>query len=166
MKVMKRGERRLFEADEKTASVVSSMLLDLGKNGMDTVCKYSRELDESDPLSFRLNDREIAEAISQVPEEAIRDTNYCQGNVRRFARSELVTLLPLQPETKPGVILGHRHISVYSVGSYIPGGRYAMFGCAEISIIPAPIASPVNRRVHAPVKGSCYYPPSMPSTIA
>jgi sulfopropanediol 3-dehydrogenase len=140
MKIVKHGEQRLFETDAETAAVVSRMLIDLEKNGMDAVRRYSRQFDDWDPPSFRLTRTEIDEAISRVPDEAIRDTDFCQANVRAFAQAQLATLLPLEVQTRPGVILGHRHIPVQSVGSYIPGGRYPMFGSAQMSIIPARVA--------------------------
>jgi sulfopropanediol 3-dehydrogenase len=159
MKLVKPGGHRLFEHDAETASVVSKMLSDLEKNGMDAVRKYSQEFDGWNPPSFLLDEREVEEAIAKVSEQAIRDTDYCQGNVRGFAKAQLKTLLPLEVEIRPGVVLGHRHIPVNSVGSYIPGGRYPMFGSAQMSIIPARIAG-VNRILACtpPVKGSSYYP--------
>jgi sulfopropanediol 3-dehydrogenase len=79
--------------------------------------------------------------------------------VRRFAEAQLKTLLPLEVESRPGVWLGHRHIPVRSVGSYVPGGRYPMFGSAQMSIIPAKVAG-VRTVVGCtpPVKGAGYYP--------
>jgi sulfopropanediol 3-dehydrogenase len=159
VKVIKNAEQRLFETDQETAAVVSRMLLELERNGMDAVRKYSREFDDWDPLSFRLTRAQIDAAIAALPGQAIRDTEYCQGNVRRFAEAQLSTLLPLEVELRPGVILGHRHIPVNSVGSYIPGGRYPMFGSAQMSIIPARVAG--VKRVLActpPVKGQGWYP--------
>jgi sulfopropanediol 3-dehydrogenase len=159
MKVIKQGEQRLFETDAETAAVVTRMLLELERDGMDAVRRYSLQFDEWAPASFRLSESQIVDAIAQVPEQAIRDTDYCQGNVRRFAQAQLATLLPLEIEIRPGVILGHRHIPVNSVGSYIPGGRYPMFGSAQMSIIPARVAG-VKRIVACtpPVKGQSYYP--------
>jgi sulfopropanediol 3-dehydrogenase len=159
MKVTKQGEQRLFETDAETAVVVTRMLLELERDGMDAVRKYSLQFDEWAPASFRLSESQIVDAIAQVPEQAIRDTDYCQGNVRRFAQAQLATLLPLEIEIRPGVILGHRHIPVNSVGSYIPGGRYPMFGSAQMSIIPARVAG-VKRIVACtpPLKGQSYYP--------
>lgn len=159
MKVVKEGNHRLFEHDPETAATVSNMLLDIEKNGMDAVRRYSEKFDHWNPDSFLLKDREIEEAISKVSGQAIRDTDYCQENVRAFAKAQLKTLLPLEVEIRPGVILGHRHIPVNSVGSYIPGGRYPMFGSAQMSIIPARVAG--VRHILActpPVKGAGYYP--------
>jgi len=159
MKVMKQGQQRLFETDAETAAVVTRMLVDLEKNGMDAVRQYSRKFDDWDPPSFHLSEAQIQEAIARVPEQGIRDTDYCQGNVRKFAQEQLKTMLPLEVEIRPGVILGHKHIPVNAVGSYVPGGRYPMFGSAQMSIIPAKVAG--VKRIAActpPVKGQGYYP--------
>jgi sulfopropanediol 3-dehydrogenase len=159
VKVIKEGSHRLFDTDPETASTVSSMLLDLERNGMDAVRKYSRQFDDWDPVDFQLTRKQIDAAIESLPEQAIRDTDYCQSNVRRFAEAQLRTMLPLEVEIQPGVVLGHRHIPVNAVGSYIPGGRYPMFGSAQMSIIPARVAG-VQRIVACtpPVKGQGWYP--------
>lgn len=159
MKILKQGEQRLFETDSETAAVVSRMLIDLERSGMDAVRRYSRQFDDWEPESFRLTGPQIDEAIASVSKQAIEDTDYCQGNVRRFAEEQRKTLLPLEVELRPGVILGHRHIPVNSVGSYIPGGRYPMFGSAQMSIIPARVAG--VRHIVActpPVRGKGYFP--------
>ena len=76
MKVIKQGQQRLFEQDAETAAVVSRMLVDLENNGMDAVRQYSRRFDEWDPPSFRLSPRQIEEAIGELDEQAIRDTDF------------------------------------------------------------------------------------------
>lgn len=106
MQVIKSAEQRLLERDTETVARVSGMLLDLEKNGMDAVRKYSRQFDDWDPSSFRLTPQQIAGAIAQVPEQSIRDTEYCQDNIRRFAEAQLKTLAPLEMEVRLGVILG------------------------------------------------------------
>lgn len=159
MKVFKDGGHRLFEHDPETARVVSEMLADLEKNGMDAVRKYSEKFDGWSPDSFELSAAQIDQAISELDETTIQDTDFCQENVRAFAKAQLQTLLPLEVETRPGVILGHKHIPVRSVGSYIPGGRYPMFGSAQMSIIPAKVAGVKTVCAFTPpVKGQGYYP--------
>src|SRR3954447_4572950 len=159
MKIRKSGIQRLFENDADTAAVVSGMLIELERSGMDAVRRYSRQFDDWDPPSFVLSKQQIEEAVAKVPEQAICDTDFCQANVRSFAEAQLRTLLPLEVETRPGVILGHRHIPVNTAGSYIPGGRYPMFGSAQMSIIPARVAG-VKEIVACtpPVKGKGWYP--------
>lgn len=159
MKIVKQGEHRLFERDEETAAVVSEMLKDLEKNGMDAVCKYSQKFDNWNPTSLELTEKQIEEAIGKLPDQVIKDTDYCQENVRIFAQEQLKTMRTLKVEIRPGTILGHKHIPVNSVGSYIPGGRYPMFGSAQMSIIPAKVAGVKNIiACTPPVKGQGYYP--------
>jgi sulfopropanediol 3-dehydrogenase len=157
--MIKEGGHRLFEWDAECAAVVSAMLSDLERNGMDAVRKYSQQLDDWSPSDFELNAEQIASAIAQLDRQVLDDTDFCQDNVRRFAEAQMDALKPLEIEIRPGIILGHRHIPVKSVGSYIPGGRYPMFGSAQMSIIPAKVAGAEN--VYAftpPVKGMGYYP--------
>lgn len=159
MIIYKNGNHRLFESDPETTRVVSEMLLDLEKNGMDAVRKYSMKFDDWNPDNFELSEAQISQAIAEVDAQVIEDTDFCQDNVRHFAEAQLKTLLPLEIETQKGVILGHKHIPVHSVGSYVPGGRYPMFGSAQMSIIPAKVAGVQN--VYAftpPVKGIGFYP--------
>jgi len=159
MKIVKQGGHRLFESDQETARVISDMLSDLEKNGMEAVRAFSRKFDSWDPPSFELSAQEIQGAIASLDGQAVEDTVFCQSNVRAFARAQLATMLPLEVEIRPGVVLGHRHIPVNRVGSYVPGGRYPMFGSAQMSIIPAKVAG-VKSVVACtpPVKGRGFYP--------
>lgn len=159
MRLLKTGNHRLFENDPETSAIVSRMLIDLEKYAMDAVRRYSSEFDSWNPDNFELTSKEIITAVRSLPLQVIEDTNYCQSNVRDFAQAQLRTLLPLEVELRPGVLLGHKHIPVNSVGSYVPGGRYPMFGSAQMSIIPARVAG--VRTVVActpPVKGGGFYP--------
>ena len=159
MKTFKPGHHRLFENDPETAQVVSTMLRELEKHGMDAVRRFSRQFDGWDPPSFELTPEQIKSATGRLSQQAVQDTAYCQDNVRRFAQAQLETMRPLEIELRPGVILGHTHIPVNTVGSYIPGGRYPMFGSAQMSIIPARVAG-VKEIVAAtpPVNGTDFYP--------
>lgn len=159
MKISKNGGHRLFENDPETSRVVSDMLLDLEKNGMEAVRKYSAKFDNWNPDSFELDEKQINEAINRLDSQIIEDTEFCQNNVRAFAKAQMDTLRPLEIETMKGVILGHKHIPVKSVGSYIPGGRYPMFGSAQMSIIPAKVAGVENVFAFTPpVRDIGYYP--------
>ena len=159
MKVVKPGGHRLFERDPETARVVSEMLIDLERRGMDAVREYSSRFDDWSPRSFELDRKQVEDAIGSLDRQAIEDTAYCQANVRAFATAQMATMLPLEVEIRPGVVLGHRHIPVGRVGSYIPGGRYPMFGSAQMSIIPARVAG-VKSVVACtpPVKGKGFFP--------
>ena len=138
------------------------MLADLEKNGVDGVRHYSKKFDNWEPPDFELSADEIDAAIAEVEPRVIADTNFCQANVRAFAQAQMATLKSLEVEPRPGVILGHKHVPIKSVGSYIPGGRYPMFGSAQMSIIPAKVAG--VKHVYAftpPVKGKGFFPANL-----
>ena len=159
MRIYKNGGHRLFEKDADTAAIVSEMLLDLEKNGINAVRKYSEKFDGWNPPDFELSEVQISRAISALDKQTIEDTDFCQNNVRSFAKKQMETIRPLEAETMPGVILGHKHIPVNTVGSYIPGGRYPMFGSAQMSIIPARVAGVKNiSACTPPVKGEGFFP--------
>jgi sulfopropanediol 3-dehydrogenase len=159
MNIIKSGDHRLFENDPDTTQVVCEMLLDLERHGLTAVRKYSQQFDDWNPDSFELSEAQIAEAIRSLPQQVVDDTDYCQANVRRFAEAQLSTMQPLEVEIRPGVTLGHKHIPVRAVGSYIPGGRYPMFGSAQMSIIPAKVAGVKSvAAATPPVKGTGYFP--------
>src|SRR5688572_1310822 len=159
MKVIKEGGHRLFESDPETARYVADLLDQLRQGGLAALRELSAKFDDWSPENFELSAKQIDEAIAQCPEQLISDTQFCQGNVRAFAEAQMKTLLPLEVELRPGVWLGHRHIPVRSVGSYVPGGRYPMFGSAQMSIIPAKVAG-VETVIACtpPIRGGGYYP--------
>ncbi|MDP6581706.1 MAG: histidinol dehydrogenase, partial [Vicinamibacterales bacterium] len=159
MQTIKDGGHRLFEEDEETSRYVADLLRDLRTRGLDAVHEYSRKFDDWDPPDFELTPGQIDEAIGKCGDQVVADTAFCQGNVRAFAEAQLATLLPLETEIRPGVVLGHKHIPVRCVGSYVPGGRYPMFGSAQMSIIPAKVAG-VDTVIACtpPVKGEGYFP--------
>jgi sulfopropanediol 3-dehydrogenase len=140
MLIVKDGGHRVFEKDPATAATVSEMLIELESHGMDAVRRYSEKLDGWAPRSFELDAGDIRDAILTVDAQVIEDTRYCQQNVRSFAQAQFNTMGSLEVQVRPGVVLGHKHLPMQSVGSYIPGGRYPMFGSAQMSIIPAKVA--------------------------
>src|SRR5262249_33167470 len=92
------------------------------------------------PHSFKLSTDEIERAIGQVAKRDLDDIKFAQAQVRNFAQKQKDTLKDLEVETLPGVVLGHRHIPVNSIGCYVPGGRYPMVASAHMSIVTARVA--------------------------
>jgi hypothetical protein len=103
MKIIKPGRHRLFENDRETAATVCEMLLHLERNGMNAVREYSRKFDAWDPPSFELSAAQIDEAIAQLSEQAIADTDYRRLPADIYSRSPSPKKSPSGVST-PGVI--------------------------------------------------------------
>src|SRR5262249_49586741 len=92
------------------------------------------------PPSFRLSTNEIEVLLAKVAPQAIEDIKFAQAQIRRFAEIQRGSMRDVEVETLPGVVLGHKHIPVGSVGCYVPGGRYQMVASAHMSIVTARVA--------------------------
>src|SRR5882762_9939386 len=111
-------------ADAKVRQTVESILADIEERKDAAVADLSKKFDNWSPKSFKLSPAEIDAAIAQVPKRDLEDIKFAQAQVRNFARKQRETMHDLEVETLPGVVLGHRHIPVNSIGCYVPGGRY------------------------------------------
>src|SRR6266568_6941839 len=128
------------EADAKVRATVEGILGEIKARGDDAVRDLSEKFDKWSPVSFRLSATEIEKAIGRVGKRDLEDIRFAQAQVRNFAQKQKETLKDLEVETLPGVILGHRHIPVGSIGCYVPGGRYPMVASAHMSIVTASVA--------------------------
>ncbi|GAD57364.1 histidinol dehydrogenase [Limimaricola cinnabarinus] len=139
---LKRGmpEADRAEDDAKTRAVVDSTLRDIEARGDVALRELSEKFDDYTPTSFRLGQQEIDELIGQLSEREIADIRFAQEQVRNFAQAQRDTMLDLEVETMPGVILGHKNIPVQSVGCYVPGGKFPMVASAHMSVATASVA--------------------------
>src|SRR3954471_6289430 len=128
------------EADAKVRATVEGILTDIKARGDDAVRDLSEKFDKWSPASFRLSAQEIEKAIGQVAKRDLEDIKFAQAQVRGFAQKQRETMKDLEVETLPGVILGHRHIPVNSIGCYVPGRRVRMVASAHMSIVTARVA--------------------------
>src|SRR5215470_15156646 len=121
------------EADAKVRSTVEQIIADVVKCGDAAVRELSERFDKWSPPSFRLTEGEIAALVAKVAPQTIDDIKFAQAQIRNFAEIQRQSLKDVEVETLPGVVLGHRHIPVGSVGCYVPGGRYPMVASAHMT---------------------------------
>ena len=126
--------------DAKVRETVESILADIDARKDQGVKDLSKKFDNWAPADFKLSVQEIERAIAQVPKRDLEDIKFAQAQVRNFAQKQMETMHDLEVETLPGVVLGHRHIPVNSIGCYVPGGRYPMVASAHMSIVTAKVA--------------------------
>ena len=128
------------EDDAKTRSTVEAILKDIETRGDVAIREMSEKFDKYSPSSFRLSQQEIDDLIGQLSERELADIKFAQEQVRKFAQAQRDTMLDLEIETMPGVILGHKNIPVQSVGCYVPGGKFPMVASAHMSVATASVA--------------------------
>jgi len=146
---------------DEVRATVSEMLARIERDPEAEIRRYSEQLDGWAPPSFVVDDAALEHAAAELDEELRGHIAFAQAQVRAFAVAQRATLQDLEVETLPGVILGHRHIPVQTVGSYVPGGRYPMLASSFMTVIVPKVAG-VDRVVAcAPPQGGAGIHPAM-----
>jgi sulfopropanediol 3-dehydrogenase len=149
---LKRGRDAALRAedDSKVRATVEEILADIEKRGDAAVRDLSIKFDHWDRKDFRLTDAEIKDCLSQLSQRNIDDIKFAQTQVRNFAQHQRASMLDIEVETLPGIVLGHKHIPVNSVGCYVPGGKYPLLASAHMSVITAKVAGVARIATCAP----------------
>ena len=128
------------EDDAKVRAVVEATLADIEARGDAAVRALSEKFDNYSPAAFRLTQAEIDALIASLSPRELEDIKFAQTQVRNFAQAQRDSMLDIEVETLPGVILGHKNIPVQSVGCYVPGGKFPMVASAHMSVATASVA--------------------------
>ena len=139
---LKRGkpDEERAQDDAETKSIVEEILLDIETRGDRAVRDLSVKFDSYNPQNFKLTNQEILDLMATLSDRELADIKFAQEQVRNFAQAQRESMLDIEIETLPGVILGHKNIPVQSVGCYVPGGKFPMVASAHMSVLTASVA--------------------------
>ena len=142
IKYLKKGKHEADRAvdDAKVSKVVEDTLQAIAEKGDEALREFSIKFDNYNPISFKLSSAEIENLINQVSKRDMEDIKFAQSQIRKFAQAQRDSMLDIEIETMPGVILGHKNIPVQSVGCYVPAGKFPMVASAHMSIVTASVA--------------------------
>lgn len=135
-----RDESEVMAADSKVREAVEGMLRDISERGDEAVRELSIRFDNYERDNYQLSEEEIQGCLSQLSRREIDDIKFAQTQVRNFARKQRESILDVEVETLPGVVLGHKNIPIGSAGCYVPGGKYPLLASAHMSLITAKVA--------------------------
>ncbi len=139
---LKRGATAQTKADNdrKVRDLVEATLADIEARGDAAVRELSIKFDGWDRKSYALTDREKQDCLDQLTGQNLKDIEFAQTQVRNFAKIQRDSMLDVEVETLPGVILGHKNLPVNAAGCYVPGGKYPLLASAHMSVITAKVA--------------------------
>lgn len=142
IKYLKKGKQEEEKKDylQSVKNTVENIIEDIETDGDKAVAKYSATFDKWNPKSFRLSAEEIKACYDELDGSIIEDIKWAQTQVRNFAQIQRDSMKDVEVETIPGVILGHKHIPMESVGCYVPGGKYPLVASAHMSVVTAKVA--------------------------
>ncbi len=122
------------------ADLVTTILRSVRDQGDRAVRELSLRYDKIGLEQFEVSQADREAAVAQMDPQTRADTEFAIDNVRRFAKAQFATILPLEVETLPGLHLGHRVIPIERVGAYVPGGRYPLLSAPIMTIVPGKVA--------------------------
>jgi sulfopropanediol 3-dehydrogenase len=128
------------EADRKVRDIVEAALADIEKRGDVALREMSIKFDGWDREDYRLSQSEIDQAVDSLSPQERKDIEFAQANVRNFAQIQRDSMLDVEVETMPGVVLGHKNVPINAAGCYVPGGKYPLLASAHMSVITAKVA--------------------------
>ena len=143
--------------DAKVREIVENILGSIEEKGDEALRECSEKFDKWGPQSFRLTREEIDACYGELDDQVKSDIKFAQQQVGNFARIQRESMKDVEQETLPGVVLGHKHIPMNSVGCYVPGGKYPLVASAHMSVVTAKVAGvkrviaaapPFNGRPH------------------
>lgn len=127
-------------SDPAVTELVAGLLKEVEENGDAAVRRLSVKFDGLDRDSYRLTDAEIRDCIDGLTKQERTDLDFAQTQIRNFAQAQRATMLDLEVETLPGVVLGHKNIPIANVGCYVPGGKYPLLASAHMTVLTAKVA--------------------------
>ncbi len=128
------------EAQQQVRETVEKLLADIETRGDTAVRELSKRFDNWEPEEFILSEEQIQDCINRLDTRTLDDIRFAQDQIRNFAQLQRDSMKDVEEETLPGVILGHRHIPMNRVGSYVPGGKFPMVASAHMSVVTAKVA--------------------------
>ena len=101
---LKKAEPIEEQVTQGIRDTVSRILLDVEKEGIAAIRRYSEQLDGWNPESFVVGEEEIKKATGSVDDELKGHIEFAKEQVQNFAGLQKETLVDFEKETLPGVV--------------------------------------------------------------
>ena len=157
-------KRPTFDSASLEEKVVP-ILKNVQENGDAALHHYSQEFDHIKLDQFLVSEKELEEAILEVPDDLKAAIEQARLNIEKFhlvQREEVKKV-----ETMPGVVCWRKSVPITKVGLYIPGGTAPLFSTILMLAVPANIAgcdeivlcTPPNKegKVNSAILYTAYY---------
>lgn len=129
---------RPSESGDEIDRQVREIILRVRKEGDKALRSFSKKFDGSSPVSFKVEETEIKNAESRVPENLRKALKSAAANIEAFHAAGITE--PVVTETTPGVRCWSRDTAIEKVGLYVPGGTAPLFSTVLMLAIPARLA--------------------------
>src|SRR5260221_3422480 len=119
-------------------SSVRNILSRVKKSGDEALRELTFQFDKIKLNDFLVSEKEIQEAIDEVPSDLQKAIRVASKNIEKFHSAQQRKIVKV--ETMPGVTCWRKPVAIEKVGIYIPGGSAPLFSTVLMLGIPAKLA--------------------------
>src|SRR5260221_4740304 len=119
-------------------SSVRNILSRVKKSGDEALRELTFQFDKIKLNDFLVSEKEIQEAIDEVPSDLQKAIRVASKNIEKFHSAQQRKIVKV--ETMPGVTCWRKPVAIEKVGIYIPGGSAPLFSTVLMLGIPARLA--------------------------
>lgn len=130
--------KRPTNSYEDIEETVKGIFKEVQTKGDAAISKYTSLFDGIDLKTFEVSEKEINEAINQVPVALKEAIQLAKSNIERFHEAQKTS--KIEVETAKGVLCWKEKRAIQKIGLYIPGGSAPLFSTVLMLAIPAKIA--------------------------
>jgi histidinol dehydrogenase len=126
--------------DVQAQRVATRIVGDVQRRGDTALFAWAKRLDGVDlrKTGVWIASREIAAAEKEATREFVRAIRHAAKNVQRVAEKQVPQ--PWTLEVERGVKIGQIVRPIETIGSYVPGGRFALISTLVMTVVPAKVA--------------------------
>lgn len=130
--------KRPTNSYEDIEETVKGIFKEVQTKGDAAISKYTSLFDGIDLKTFEVSQKEITEALNQVPVALKEAIQVAKSNIERFHEAQKTERIEV--ETAKGVLCWKEKRAIQKIGLYIPGGSAPLFSTVLMLAIPAKIA--------------------------
>jgi histidinol dehydrogenase len=132
--------RAYQENDEAVETAVKDIITAVSKDGDAAVRGFASKFDKSSPQQLEVPMQAVKQAADELRNkdpELTAAMALAADHIKRFSMRQRGQFSDFEYEMEEGLFTGQRVIPVERAAVYVPGGRFPLFSCVLMGLIPA-----------------------------
>jgi histidinol dehydrogenase len=128
------------EDDEAVETAVKEIIAAVSRDGDAAVRDFASRFDKSSPQRLEVPLSQVMQAAAELRQndpELTAAMELAADHIKRFSLHQRAQFSEFEYEMENGLVTGQRVIPVERAAVYVPGGRFPLFSCVLMGLIPA-----------------------------
>jgi histidinol dehydrogenase len=130
-----------YQEDDKTVeTVVKEIITAVSRDGDAAVRDFASRFDKSSPQQLEVPLPQVMQAAVELRRsdpELTTAMELAADHIKRFSLQQRAQFSDFEYEMEKGLVTGQKVIPVDRAAEYVPGGRFPLFSCVLMGLIPA-----------------------------